>query len=1041
MPAAKPNVFNIPASARFLPVLIDALLGGKLVPGFPTTRDPLELAQATLYLPTRRAVRLARDVFLERIGTDAAILPRILAVGDIDEDEFAFAEAATAGLAAAALDLPPAIPTLERRLLLAELILKWANSAALRGAEGSPLIANTPSAALGLADDLARLIDDMTTRQVSWDRLDGLVPDALDPYWQLSLEFLKIARGSWPALLAERGAIETAERRDRLIEAEAQRLASSKAPVIAAGSTGSMPATAKLLATIARLPHGALVLPGLDMDLDEASWAAIAGNSDDKSHNGEPSWGHAQFAMRALLATLGIERREVAQLARAQGRERVVSEALRPAATTDHWRQRAGSDAFAEAADAAMASMTMIEAANAEEEALAIAVALREALETPGKTAALATPDRALARRVASALERWQVTFDDSAGVALADMPAGIFARLAAEAALGGLEPVTLLALLKHPLLRLDAAKDAHAMTIATLEQTVLRGPRPRPGSEGLDRAFAAFRLNRDALHRNDPRWLIADDRFDGTAELIGRLAAALAPLEDVKKRHPLAELARRHREVIVALSRDNKGAAAAFAGPDGLKLEQALEELAASPSAAGLAVAKGDYAELFHASISGRMVRRPERANVRVHIFGLLEARLQSVDRVVLGGLNEGTWPGETRSDPWLSRPMRAALGLDPPERRIGLSAHDFAQALGAGEVVLARAQKVAGAPAVTSRFVQRLAAVAGDARWQAAIARGEHYLAWARALDAAERVTPAARPAPVPPPDARPDRLSVTDIENWLRDPYTIYAKHVLRLFPLEPVDTLPGAAERGSIIHEAIGEFTKTYSATGLPADPESELIRFGEKSFAPWQDFPEARALWWPRFKRIANWFAAWERQRRPGLATVHGEIKGELKIPLQARTFTLSARADRIEQRADGSYAILDYKTGQPPTTPQVQSGLAPQLTLEAAILRGGGFENVAAGPVVQVSYVRLKGGEPPAKQEDIKFKDRTPDTVAADALTKLTGIATRFLLEGEPYRSLVHPMWARHYGDYDHLARVKEWAASGGESEYEGPPS
>ncbi len=266
MAATHPNVFNIPASAPFLPVLIDALRAGKLVAGFPAGDDPLALARATLYLPTRRACRLARDVFLERLDGDAAILPRIVALGDLDEDEIAFAEAATGELAEQALQLPDTIAPLERRLLLAELILLWANSPEMRSAEGSPLIANTPSAALGLADDLARLIDDMTTRQVSWDKLDGLVPDDLDPYWQKSLRFLKIAREAWPALRAERGAIEQAERRDRLIEAEARRLAGSDAPVIAAGSTGSMPATAKLLATIATLPHGALILPGLDMD-------------------------------------------------------------------------------------------------------------------------------------------------------------------------------------------------------------------------------------------------------------------------------------------------------------------------------------------------------------------------------------------------------------------------------------------------------------------------------------------------------------------------------------------------------------------------------------------------------------------------------------------------------------------------------------------------------------------------------------------------------------------------------------------------------
>ena len=504
MPVTRPNVFNIPAAAPFLPALIGALREGRLVKGFPASRDPLALARATLYLPTRRACRLARDVFLDRLDGEAAILPRIVALGDLDEDEIAFAETATAELAEEALQLPPAIAPLERRLLLAELILQWANSPEMRGAEGSPLIANTPSAALGLADDLARLMDDMTTRQVSWDKLDGLVPDDLDPYWQKSLRFLKIAREAWPALRAERGAIEQAERRDKLIEAEAKRLAGSDAPVIAAGSTGSMPATAKLLATIATLPHGALILPGLDMALDDESWALIAGSQDDDSHDGLPAAGHAQFAMHALLDRIGIERADVTQLAPADGRAALVSEALRPAATTERWQQRLAEPAFKAAAGEALSALGMIEAANAEEEALAIATAMRETIETPDKTVALVTPDRALARRVKAALARWQVAVDNSGGDALADTSAGVFARLAAEVALGGLAPVPLLALLKHPHLRLDAGKHGNAGPIATIEHALLRGPRPRPGSDGLDRAFAAFRLNRDRLHHSD---------------------------------------------------------------------------------------------------------------------------------------------------------------------------------------------------------------------------------------------------------------------------------------------------------------------------------------------------------------------------------------------------------------------------------------------------------------------------------------------------------------------------------------------------------
>jgi ATP-dependent helicase/nuclease subunit B len=1031
--SATPNVFNIPASAQFLPELIGALCDGRLVKGFPASRDPLELARATLYLPTRRACRMARDAFLSAFEGPMAILPRIVALGDLDEDEIIFAEAATAELAEKALALPPAIENLERQLLLAQLIVRWA--AAIRPAQGAPLIANTPAAALALADDLARLIDDVITRKVDWQRLDSLVPDQFDKYWQLTLDFLKIARGYWPGRLKEIGVIDAAERRDLLIEAEMKRLAGSDQPVIAAGSTGSMPATAKLLAAVAQLPQGAVVLPGLDTDLDEESWRRIASSEEEKS---APAAVHPQFAMQALLARMGIARSAVKQLAApaVHGRETLTSETMRPATTTDRWQIRFKDPGFAADADRAMAGVSLIETANAEEEALAIAVCLREAVEIPDKTAALVTPDRTLARRVVAALERWQVEVDDSGSDKLADTPAGVFARLVAETALGGLEPAPLLALLKHSLFRLGAEAGAHARTVAALERAVLRGPRPRRGSTGLAHALASFRTTREELHRNDPRTFVLPAELDAAERFAEKIGEALAPLETLgHKSHSLFALAQAHAKTIETLAGDGT-VVSAYAGADGLQLQRAFETIAESATSQTLELAPADYPEVFHLLSSGRAQRHAEVGNPRVRIFGLLEARLQSVDRIVLGGLNEGTWPPDTRNDPWLSRPMRLDLGLNLPELRVGLSAHDFAQGLGAPEVILTRATKQAGAPTVSSRFVQRLAAVAGEKRWKEALARGAIYTDYARALDHPAKISPAPRPQPKPPPEARPSQLSVTDIENWLRDPYTIYAKHVLQLFPLEAIDTPPGAADRGTFIHEAIGEFTRTFADT-LPADVARELVALGQKHFAPLKDYEEARAFWWTRFLRIAGWFEGWERERRANATKIFAELSGKHPIPLGKTEFRLTARADRIEQRADGSYAILDYKTGQPPTEPQVRSGLAPQLTLEAAILRKGGFPGIPGGSVSEISYVRLKGGEPPGESKNIRINEGTPDSCADIALQKLTGIAEKFLVGGEPYRSLVHPMWKKHYGDYDHLARVKEWAASGGESEDE----
>ncbi len=304
--------------------------------------------------------------------------------------------------------------------------------------------------------------------------------------------------------------------------------------------------------------------------------------------------------------------------------------------------------------------------------------------------------------------------------------------------------------------------------------------------------------------------------------------------------------------------------------------------------------------------------------------IYGPLEARLTQSDRVILGGLVEGVWPPAPRIDPWLSRPMRHELGLDLPERRIGLSAHDFAQLLGTDEVILSHAAKVGGAPAVASRFLHRLEAVAGEERWQAAVAAGEKYVRFADELDRPDKVEPIPQPEPRPPRATRPLKLSVTAIEDWLRDPYTIYAKYILRLERRSIPSTCrcrPPTAVRRSTTRSAN---SRRLSATSLPDDPARVLRGIGEKYFAPLMERPEARALWWPRFQRIARWFSDWEIVRRGDVARIDAEIRGEIPIALDnERTFVLSARADRIERRRDGTLcdprlqdrATADRQTG------------------------------------------------------------------------------------------------------------------------------
>ena len=1040
------RVLSVPSSVPFLRTVVAALIDGRLIEGFEARTQPERLTHATFYLPTRRAGRLVREVFLDVLGAQAVLLPRIVALGDIDEDELAFAEEDDSYGGEATLELPPRLGELERRMTLAHLVAAWAKTSTT-----APLVVGGPASTLALAGDLARLMDDVATRGVEWDALDGLVPEGLDEYWQYSLDFLRIAREAWPAYLAEIGKMEPAIRRDRLIDAEAKRLASHHAgPVIAAGSTGSMPATAKFLQVIAALPQGAVILPGLDTDLDEASWQSIGGQRDDKGQLSEhPASSHPQYAMHALLERFGISRDDVEILGvpAAYGREVLLSEAMRPSNATAQWHDRLKQPEIAEHIADSMTNLAVIEAPNPETEALSIAIAMREAAHLQ-KSAALVTPDRALARRVMAALARWNLDFDDTGGDVLLETSAGTFARLAAEAATRGLEPPTLLALLKHPLCRLGAASGARTLAIETLELALLRGTRPQPATRGLAQDFSRFRSeltklrNKEvsSLHASEKRARLDHSQLDRAQALIAALQTALAPMESLSstRSFDLAEVAARHREVLIALSEDADGIAAAFEGQEGLALASAFDELLAEQRQSGLSVTLADYPEVFQTAFADRAVRRPEKPGAALHIYGPLESRLMQTDRVIAGGLIEGVWPPAPRTDPWLSRPMRHELGLDLPERRIGLSAHDFVQLLGTEDVILSHSAKAGGAPAVASRFLHRLEAVAGESRWEAAKLAGKQYVDFALALDAPAEVRPVEQPAPTPPRATRPLKLSVTSIEDWLRDPYTIYARHILKLDALDPVDMPLSVADRGSAIHNAIGEFTKTF-AKDLPADPVNALREIGLTHFAPLMERPEARALWWPRFQRVIKWFSEWEADRRANIAAIHAEIRGEIPIPLDdERTFHLSARADRIERLADGRYIVLDYKTGTPPTGKQVRMGLSPQLTLEAAILREGGFERIDAGSSVgELAYVRISGNNPPGKYEALKLKIKNetpqPPNEAADyALAQLEALIRKFDNDTEPYRSLNLPMWTNRYGAYDDLARIKEWSAAGG---------
>ncbi len=974
-------VFNIRAGLPFARALVTGLLSR-------TSGDPAALADVLILLPTRRACRTLRETFLAATDGAPLILPRMMPLGDADPDDPDLANAGDFGIdGAETADIPPAIDPPRRLLLLARLVAR------LHGLE------EAPDRAARLAAELARLLDQVQIERLSFDRLETLVEGELSEHWQKTVRFLEVVTGIWPDVLAEEGLIDPAERRNRLLaaRAEAWTRRPPPGPVIAAGSTGSVPATADLLAVVASLPRGAVVLPGLDPEIDDASWEAL-----------DPQ--HPQYNLKRLLGRLGVERRAVADWpapgvrATPPARLRLIHDALRPAATTDAWRHLGEPDRHA------LDGMTRIDCPTQREEAAVIALHLREALERDGTTAALVTPDRALARRVAAEMRRWGVTVDDSAGVPLDQTAPGGFLRLLLAAMTGDLAPVPLLALLKHPMATGGLTPGRFRSMSRQLELRLLRGPRIGGGLNGLRQAAIG----------------------KGLDDLLDRLDAALGPLAEVfaGRRQPPATLlgALVTSAEALADSDTRSGAERLWSGDAGEAAATFVAELAdALPVLDDIDPAR--LAALVDVLMAGRAVRPRFGAHPRVTILGPLEARLQRADVLILGGLNEGVWPPDAVSSPWMSRPMMAAFGLPAPERRIGLSAHDFVQGACADRVVLTRSRRVEGTPTVPSRWLLRLETLLAGTRGEEIAHDSATWLDWQRRLDLPERFETPAPPEPRPPVAARPRKLSVTRVERWMRDPYSLYAETVLRLRALDPLDADPGAADYGTIIHAVLDRFVRACPPPAAPPpDALDRLLDMGRDAFGETLRRPGVWAFWWPRFERVAAWFVDAETTRRNGtLAATGTELTGELTLRGPAGPFTLTACADRVDRWTDGTLTIIDYKTGTAPTAKSVASGKAPQLPLEGAIARArdGGFPAPFRGATTALEYWRLKGGREPG---EIKSAGRNVGGLIDEAEEGLRGLIAKFDFEDTPYRAVPPAENAPDYSHYTHLARFGEWA-------------
>ena len=976
----RPNLTTIAPNAAFL----DTLAGWWLAR--VDQADPMAASQGIFLVPTRRAARGLAQAFLEQAGGRPLLMPRILPLGGLDEAPLALA---------GALELPPAVPPLQRLAVLSRLVL------AMNGANGAPTEADR---AWVLAEELAALLDEAARAEVDLAHaLPRAVGEDYAAHWKVTLAFLSVVTGAWPARLSEQKLSDVAARQVALLDAQARawRDTPPSLPVIAAGTTGAIPAVGRLLRVVAHLPQGMVVLPGLDRTLDEASWDTL-----------ETS--HPQASLRALLAHLQARRGDVedfpaAALAETCPASRIGTwrTALLPAASLSAWQmpQALGTE-----------GLLRLEPADQQEEAQCVALALREALETPGTRAALVTPDRQLARRVAAELLRFGVVADDSAGEPLAEVPAAVFLRLLAEAVAEELRPVPLLALLKHPFCAAGLSTAACRDAARRLERECLRGARPGPGIDGL-RA------------RN------------GSATFLDRLAHCLRPLlaltdaANATPDHAFTALV----ESAEALAATDKvpGARRLWGGEDG---EALATHLAALHEALPVLPAQRliSLPGLLDATLAGIAVRsrrslrgRGGTEHPRVFIWGLLEARLQTADLIVLGGLSEGTWPPLAESGPWMNRAMREAAGLPSPEEKVGLAAHDFVMtSCAAPRVIVSSPRRRDGAPAVPSRWLVRL---------EALLAGQGHTLgchpapAWSRAIDRpVDGPQPVRPPRPSPAVNLRPRRLSVTEVETWLRDPYAIYARHVLRLRPLDPLEESADAADYGTIVHDGLNRF---FHRTGLswPADAAGQLTADMDAALDEAGMRPALAAWWRPRLRRIAAWVAEAEADRRAAhrLTSLRSELKGEWEFPAPAGPFTLHGRADRIEQRADGSLAILDYKTGTPPSGKDVEEGRAPQLPLEAAMLQKGAFGPDLVGDVGELVFWHIAGGfQPGAVLPLFKSEPAKTAEVAQLAQTSLRALVAAFDDQARAYLSQPSPGAAPRFSDYAQLARVAEWAAA-----------
>ncbi len=959
----KARVFGVEPGADFPMALVSGLKKR-------LAHQPVEaIARVQIIVNTERMARRIRQLF---DAGSPSLLPRIDMLTRL-------------GQSVAAHEVAPAVNPLRRRFELIQLIARLLDQ--------QPDLA--PRASLyDLADSLAGLMDEMSGEGVSPDMIEALDVSDQSGHWERAQAFFGIARHF---VENSETATDSETRQRMIIERLAEQWEASPPthPIILAGSTGSRGTTMLLMQAIAKLPQGALVLPGFDFDTPNPVWDVLG--------DALTAEDHPQYRFLKVLKNLDLSAQDVDQwgpmAAPCPPRNKLISLALRPAPVTDQWLSEGPA---LKDLDKATQKVTLLEASSLREEALAIAMRLRQAAHD-GKTAALITPDRMLTRQVTAALDRWDILPDDSAGTPLQLTPPGRFLRHVGALFHHRLTSEALLTLLKHPLTHSGEGRNVHLRLTRDLEMHIRR--------KGITFPEADILLTWAAAQKEATNWMqwvtscFCDRLVGGDVELSTRLEHHISLAEQIARG-----------------SVEPEGSGGLWDEKPGREATKLVSNLRENAEYGG-PLSASDYLDLFGAVIGQGEVRDRDAPHSNILIWGTLEARVQGADLMILGGLNEGSWPESPSPDPWLNRKMRHDAGLLLPERRIGLSAHDFQQAVGADEVWLTRSIRSDEAETVPSRWVNRLMNLLEglpDQGGPQALAdmrsRGQHWLSLVAALETVTPTEPVKRPSPRPPLSARPTQMSVTEIKRLIRDPYAIYARHSLRLRPLDPLMKTPDALLRGIVIHEVLERFVKDVTEDRSYLTP-SHLLSVSETVLAQNVPWPAARALWQARIERISEQFIAGEAQRQNSAKPIAFEREAKSEIPRLG--FTLRGTADRLDRDATGSVFIYDYKTGTPPSTGE-QLYFDKQLLLEAAMAEQGGFRDIDPAEVAGAIYIGL-GNSP--KDVSAPLIEMPPSQVWEE----FEQLITRYLDVEQGFTSRRALRKDTDHGDYDQLARFGEW--------------